>query len=319
MPVTQPDTDPGALTVGAAAARLGVAPETLRSWGRRYGLVPGTRTAGGHRRYGPDDLDRLVRMQRLVAGGTAPAAAARQVTEEPAGDELPAAAHPPGPPRPRRGGPGGSILAMPGASPEARGLARAAARLDADAVHAILGDLLAQRGTIATWDDVLRPVLVAAGQRWAETGTGVDTEHLLSEATTEALRAHRACQLRPEPGRGVLLTSPPGDWHVLPLHVLAAALAERRVAGQVMGQLPAAALVSTVRRTGACAVFVWSQRPHGPDAPAPELPLDALPRTRPPLRLVVGGPGWGGAGLPAEVHRSTDLTDAVARLCAAAR
>ncbi|GAA4306674.1 hypothetical protein GCM10023162_10710 [Klenkia terrae] len=181
------ETGSAVLSVGAAAARLGVAPETLRSWGRRYGLTP--------------------------------------------------------------------------------------SRLDAAGVHEILGDLLVAHGTVATWDDVLRPVLVAAGLRWEQTGAGIDVEHLLSEAVVESLRAHRACQPRPHPGRGILLTSPPGDWHVLPLHVLAAALAELRVPTQVMGQLPATALVSAVRRTGVSGVFVWSQRARGEDEPRPGTPV----------------------------------------------
>ncbi|MCZ2829155.1 MerR family transcriptional regulator [Modestobacter sp. VKM Ac-2986] len=315
----RPDDPSAQLGVGAAAARLGVAPETLRSWGRRYGLVPSGRTDGGHRRYDAEDLARLVCMQRLVAAGASPAEAARRVL---AGAEDTAAGSEPGgtAARPPRAGAGGTVLAMPGAPPEARGLARAAARLDAGAVHAILGDLLVARGTIATWDTVLRPVLVAAGVRWEQTGAGIDVEHLLSEAVTETLRAHRACQSKPEPGRGVLLTSPPGDWHVLPLHVLAAALAERRVPAQVLGQLPVSALVSAVRRTGASGVFIWSQRrPVAPDDAPPRFPVDALPTSRTARALVAGGPGWADSVLDDRVAVSASLADAVDLLAAAPR
>ncbi|MDQ6715747.1 MAG: MerR family transcriptional regulator, partial [Actinomycetota bacterium] len=70
------------LSVGEVADLLGVAPATLRSWGRRYGLVPAARTEGGHRRYTPDEVDRLRRMQELVGCGVMPAAAARQVLSE---------------------------------------------------------------------------------------------------------------------------------------------------------------------------------------------------------------------------------------------
>lgn len=314
------------LSVGAAAARLGVAPETLRSWGRRYGLTPSTRTDGGHRRYDDADLDRLLRMQRLVAAGRTPADAARQVVAGGADDggaDDGAADADPGPPAAtrarRRAGAGGTVLALPDAPPEARGLARAAARLDADGVHEILGDLLVERGVVATWDAVLRPVLVAAGLRWEQTGAGIDVEHLLSEAVTESLRAYRACQPQFEPGRGVLLTSPPGDWHVLPLYVLAAALAERRVPSQVMGQLPAAALVSVVRRTGVSGVFVWSQRAPGEDGPVARFPVDALPRTRAPRALVAGGPGWAGRAPDPRVTMSVDLAHAVRLLAATPR
>jgi MerR family transcriptional regulator, light-induced transcriptional regulator len=320
VPVTdgRPNGARALLSVGAVAARLGVAPETLRSWGRRYGLVPSGRTDGGHRRYDEHDLDLLVRMQRLVAAGAAPAEAARRVLagdDAANGDELPAPAT-----GGRRTGSGGTVLALPDAPPEARGLARAAARLDAGAVHSILGDLLVERGTVATWDTVLRPVLVSAGLRWEQTGAGIDVEHLLSEAVTETLRAHRACQPKPDPGRGVLLTSPPGDWHVLPLHVLAAALAERRVPAQVLGQLPVSALVSAVRRTGASGIFVWSQRrPQGPDQPGPTFPVGALPPSRGARALVAGGPGWADTDVDDRVVVSASLAEAVDLLAATPR
>ncbi|MCZ2839207.1 MerR family transcriptional regulator [Modestobacter sp. VKM Ac-2985] len=305
--------------MGAAAARLGVAPETLRSWGRRYGLAPSGRTSGGHRRYDDEDMTRLVLMQRLVASGVAPAEAARRVLT---GDSSPRDGDQPAAPAVggRRAGAGGTVLALPDAPPEARGLARAAARLDAGAVHAILGDLLVERGTIATWDTVLRPVLVAAGLRWEQTGAGIDVEHLLSEAVTETLRAHRACQRKPDPGRIVLLTSPPGDWHVLPLHVLAAALAERRTPAQVLGQLPVSALVSAVRRTGASGVFIWSQRPpQSAEQTGQQFPVDALPTSRAPRALVAGGPGWAHGVLDRRVVVSESLADAVDLLAATPR
>ena len=73
------------LTVGAVAARLGVAPETVRSWERRYGLAPGGRSPGGHRRYTEVDCARLVLMQRLVAEGAMPATGRRDGAVDPGG------------------------------------------------------------------------------------------------------------------------------------------------------------------------------------------------------------------------------------------
>ena len=72
------DLEPSvALSVAGAARGLGVAPGTLRSWERRYGLAPSLHTPGGHRRYGPIDLARLGVMHRLVQEGVPPAEAAR--------------------------------------------------------------------------------------------------------------------------------------------------------------------------------------------------------------------------------------------------
>ena len=85
----RPDTDraPG-LSVAAVARRLGVAPATLRTWDRRYGLGPSAHEAGAHRRYGADDVTRLLVMRRLTLEGIAPADAARvALAGEPASDD----------------------------------------------------------------------------------------------------------------------------------------------------------------------------------------------------------------------------------------
>lgn len=73
-------SSPG-LAVAAVAKRLGVAPATLRTWDRRYGLGPSGRTAGSHRRYTPDDVARLLVMRRLTLEGHAPGDAARAAIE----------------------------------------------------------------------------------------------------------------------------------------------------------------------------------------------------------------------------------------------
>ncbi len=65
------------LTVAAVARRLGVAPPTLRTWDRRYGLGPSAHTAGAHRRYSPADVARLMVMRRLTLEGVAPSDAAK--------------------------------------------------------------------------------------------------------------------------------------------------------------------------------------------------------------------------------------------------
>lgn len=82
-------SSPG-LAVAAVARRLGVAPATLRTWDRRYGLAPSARTAGSHRRYTPEDVARLLVMRRLTLEGVAPVDAAQAALK--AGvDELEAA------------------------------------------------------------------------------------------------------------------------------------------------------------------------------------------------------------------------------------
>jgi hypothetical protein len=64
-------------SVGAVARRLGVAPSTLRTWNRRYGIGARELSPGRHRRYTAEDIIRLEHMQRLILRGAAPADAAR--------------------------------------------------------------------------------------------------------------------------------------------------------------------------------------------------------------------------------------------------
>ena len=67
--------EPG-LAVAEVAKKLGVAPATLRTWDRRYGLTPSLRTAGAHRRYTAVDIARLELMRAHTMAGLAPSDAA---------------------------------------------------------------------------------------------------------------------------------------------------------------------------------------------------------------------------------------------------
>ncbi len=328
-PGSGPGLPRGPLPVAAVARRLGVAPATLRTWDRRYGLGPSEHAAGAHRRYSPADVSRLEEMRRLTLEGVPPAEAARTVLSPgvlPAGGSAGGVPSPAGPDvaesgplpdrhgRMRGGGPGGRVLSLPGAPALVVGLGRAAMALDSETVSAVVRAQLAEHGVLPTWEHLLRPVLAAVGARWAATGHGVEVEHLLAECVTGALREVAA---RPGPSeqRPVLLAGAPGEHHALPLHALAAGLAERGLASRVLGgAMPPEALQAAVVRTGPAALFVWSQLPEtgGPAA------LEAVPVTRPPTALVVGGPGWQRDALPERVAVADGLADAVELLCRAA-
>ena len=292
-----------ALSVAAVARRLGVAPATLRTWDRRYGLGPSSHTAGSHRRYSTEDLARLDVMRRLTLQGVAPSDAARMAlaADLPSADELEVAAR-------QTKGRGGVVVPLTDADPATRGLARAAMALDAAAASRIVRDHLRDHGVVATWDRLLVPVLVGVGERWEQTGAGVDVEHLLSEVVLAALRPGTGAQDEPLNPRPVLLACAEGEYHALPVHALAAALAERRVGSRVLGaRLPTDALASAIRRSGPSVVFVWAQLGSCAD---PAL-LAALPVTRPGFRLVVGGPGWAARPLPDTATGVSSLDEAV--------
>ena len=307
-------TDEVGFSVGAVARRLGVAPSTLRTWNRRYGIGAQELSPGRHRRYTADDITRLEHMQRLILRGASPADAAQVAlasavlpVRAPAAD-IPATRPGPG------HGAGGQRLAVPGASPAARGLARAALAMDGTLMDEIIRSGLAQDGVISTWQGLLVPVLSGIGHRFQHTGDCIEAEHLLSSVTLAALAGLRPATDGRADHRAVLLACAEREQHSLPLYALAAALAERGVSSRMLGPaLPYASLVAAVRRTGPAAVFLWSQVAETGDPAA--LP-DLRPR-RPGARLLLGGPGWPRDGLPDGSRLVGSLPDAVTQVIAA--
>jgi MerR family transcriptional regulator, light-induced transcriptional regulator len=307
------------LSVAAVARRMGVAPATLRTWDRRYGVGPSDHQPGSHRRYSAGDLARLEHMRRLVIAGIPPADAARSARELSLEDaplapvtELPIPVAADQPESAGRAG-GGRVVALSGATQGARGLARAASALDPQACVALLSDSLDRRGVVWTWDNLLVPVLIGIGEQWSDTGRGVEIEHALSAAVVDAMGAKVRSSAPPTNSRAVLLACAPDEMHSLVLWTLAAALAERRIGARILGaSLPATALASAVQRLGPAAVFVWAQVPETAD---PAL-MSTLPVLRPAATLLVGGPGWRttAGDMPADVVRVHDLSDTVGRI-----
>ncbi|MEO5610891.1 MAG: MerR family transcriptional regulator [Ornithinibacter sp.] len=263
-------------SVGDVAARVGVTPSTVRMWGQRYGLNASGRSAGGHRRFTPADVDVLERFHQAVVSGESPMAAAAALT----GSRTSGASG---------GGPGGAVLAVPGAGRQARGLARAASRLDEMAVEDGVLESLREQGTVAVWDEVVRPLLVAAGERWQRTGTGIEIEHLLTQAISTAFIRYLSHLPELPRDRPVLLAGGPHEEHILALYAVRARLAEEGVPSRLLGpRTPMHALASAAQRTKSPGVLVWMSIE---DAVAErDLPLVRNAHRR--LKLFVGGAGW---------------------------
>ena len=355
-------TDTVGFSVGAVARRLGVAPLTLRTWNRRYGIGARELSPGRHRRYTAEDITRLEHMQKLILRGAAPADAARVALSAPAvlipGQEqaggtssgpqdpdpaprvagilapgaaetgfqangrglaghdaadLPGERLPPVRPGPGHGS-GGQRLALPGASPAARGLARAVLALDEKGISEAIRAALASDGSVRTWEELLVPVLAGLGARFEDTGTCVEAEHLLSAAIIAGFSRYAADRPGQGQHRAVLLASAQGDQHSLPLYALAAALAERGIDSRLLGpDLPYQALAAAVQRTGPGVVFLWSQSPATGDP----VVLPGLTPRRPGARLILGGPGWDRNQIPAAARVVETLPEALAGVVAA--
>ncbi|MFB6666971.1 MerR family transcriptional regulator [Streptomyces parvus] len=297
----------GGLTTGAVARLLGVAPTTLRSWDRRYGIGPAARQDGRHRRWTGADIAALRHMCALTSSGLPPAEAARTVLAGTVG--------PSGTPRPTRAPRASGPLPVGRARQECRGLARAAVRLDAPALDELLTTVLDRYGLPAAWDEVLMPVLHAVGRKWETAGERyIEVEHLLSWHVSGALRGVAAGR-SPAPGAGLaLLACAPGETHTLALEALAATLVQQGLPVRMFGAaVPAGALEDAVRRTGPAAVVLWAQS-RKTASPALVARLDAIEwgvrgaRRRPVV--CVAGPGWAGRQPPGVRHLS-GLADAV--------
>ena len=281
------------LTVAAVARRIGVAPATLRTWDRRYGLGPSAHESGEHRRYCPADLARLTLMRRLITSGVSPCDAAAQakshkgsinletiVTDYVVREELVTALH------------------------------KAAKGLDKKFIEAALRKDLAQYGVEQSWSEVIVPLLLIVGNEWEASGDGIEVEHLLTEVLKGILREHVEHIRKPVNAHPVLLASVGEEVHSLALHALAAALAEHKIETYFLGaRTPLEALSAMITRSAPPAVFLWAQLSKNAD---PKF-FNDIPAIRPMPRMVLGGPGWSHVDCK-DVSVVHDISDAVAEI-----
>jgi MerR family transcriptional regulator, light-induced transcriptional regulator len=201
-----PDDREHQLRIGELGRRVGLKPELLRAWERRYGVLQPTRTAGGLRLYSPGDERRVRLMQARIADGLSPAEAATVVLA----DDRPVAADQAGPPLEQ----------------EAERLRDALDRFDADEAHATLDRLLAAFVLDTVLSEVVIPYLRDLGERWAAGTATVAQEHFASSL----IRGRLAGLARGwERGGGplALLACAPGEHHDLPLLAFGLALRAR--------------------------------------------------------------------------------------------
>ena len=272
-PAEQPQSAPeDLLSVSSVARRLGVAPATLRTWARRYGIGPNEHEAGSHRKYCPSDLAKLTVMRRLISAGVAPADAAEQ-----------AKAHK------------GEVVIEELTSlcrecdETINAIFNASEALDSLFVETMLRNEITENGIISAWQEVFVPVLIQVGAAWEKSGKGIEVEHMLTEILKRVLRESVSENVVPVNARPVLLASVGEELHSLALHALAAALAERGIETYFLGaRTPVEAISSMVSRFAPPAVFLWAQLPVNGD---PKF-VTGIPAVRPAPRVIIGGPGW---------------------------
>ncbi len=260
------------LTVAAVARRLGVAPSTLRTWDRRYGLGPSLHATGEHRRYCPVDVARLMLMRRLISTGVSPCDAAQTVMRQKVSGRVKKLNY-----------------EFESRDDLINAIHKAAKRCDRDFVESELRKDLSHHGVVPSWSQVIVPVLFLIGQDWEKTGKGVDVEHFLTEIIKRVLRECVPEIKKPINAHPVLLASVGEELHCLAVHALAATLAERKIETCFLGaRTPLQALSHMVTRSAPPAIFLWAQLPENAHSEF----FRNLPVIRPAPRIVLGGPGW---------------------------
>jgi DNA-binding transcriptional MerR regulator len=260
------------LTVAAVARRLGVAPATLRTWARRYGVGPTDHESGSHRLYSTEDLATLTTMRRLIIAGTPPALAAEKALNNESAINVEKI-----------------VDEFSDRQEMVTVLYNAAMAMDKSFIESALRSDIEKNGVIHSWQEVIVPVLVLIGKAWEETGTGIEVEHLFSEILITVLRERGSLIKKPINPRPVLVASVGEEMHSLAIHALAAALAERNIECQFMGaRTPFVALEAMVEKFAPPAIFLWAQLVENAD---PSFFKD-LPTMRPAPRILLGGPGW---------------------------
>jgi len=156
-------SDSGALRIGEFARRVGVNPELLRAWERRYGLLQPIRTEGGFRLYTAEDAERVEQMKGALAEGLSAAEAARRTLAPPSranGDALENARE--------------RLLA-------------AAHAYDEAGVHSVLDEAIAGFALETVLRELILPVLREIGDEWERGELEVGEEHFATTVIRERL------------------------------------------------------------------------------------------------------------------------------------
>lgn len=281
------------LNIAAISRRTGIAPDTLRKWEARYGVLRPQRTQGGQRRYTEQDVARVEWLRDRLQDGWRIGEAARMLEETTV-----------------------TPVSDPGALRDA--LTEAAVSDDPSRVGALLDQAFAVLPLDVSLDQVLAPTLRWIGEEWHGGRLSIAQEHAASARVRAKLEQLMADQRGGVRGTAVLACAP-GELHDLGLLMLAVALRADGWRVEYLGaNTPVEHAVDHAERIGAAVVCFSASRPD--TAAALERGLAAL-EASPAAEIVVGGSGvGGGSGRLAHGSRRSParIADAVAELRALA-
>jgi methanogenic corrinoid protein MtbC1 len=248
------------LNIAALSRRTGVAPDTLRKWELRYGVLRPVRTGGGQRRYSEVDVQRVEWLRDRIREGWRIGEAARVIDEAQT-----------------------RAVAEPG---ELRDMLVAAIRdNDPRGVSATLDQAFAVLPLGQALAEVVTPALQWTGEAWQRGDVSIAGEH----AVTAKVRAHLG-RLVSE-GRGgvrgsAVLACAPGEQHDIGLLMLAVMLRADGWRVEFLGaDTPVDDAVAFAETVGARILCLSASR-----AESVEALRDALPGEDGSISTVLGGP-----------------------------
>jgi len=187
------------LRIADFSAKVGVRPDTLRAWERRYDLIAPARSDGGFRLYSDADEWRVRLMLERLGSGLSTAEAAREVRAVG---------------RRPRGLSSDSSRSM--TADLATELGEALEGFDEEWAQDALERILGLLGLERAIRGALMPYLREVGDRWAAGDIDVAQEHFASRLLEGRLLT-LARGWNKGPGPGAVLACPPREQHTLPL------------------------------------------------------------------------------------------------------
>jgi DNA-binding transcriptional MerR regulator len=249
------------LNIAALSRRTGVAPDTLRKWESRYGVLRPSRTAGGQRRYSETDVRRVEWLRDRIAEGWRVGEAARVI------DEVSTA-------------PLDEPLALRDA------LIGSIRESDAVTLSTTLDQAFAVLPLEQALTDVVTPALRWTGEAWHRGELSVAQEH----AITAKVRAHLGKLVSGAQGgvHGIaVLACAPSERHDVGLLMLAVMLRADGWRIEFLGaDTPTADAIAYAERIGAAMLCVSASRDESVDALRESLRGIGAPAG---LTLVFGG------------------------------
>lgn len=284
-----PENDATGLPIAAIERETGIPKDLLRMWERRYGFPQPARDAAGDRLYSQADLARLRLIRRLLDLGFRPG---KLMAMSDAQLQALATEHTP----------------QRQVSDVCQGLLAALQSHDAQATRAYLRHRMLELGLRRFACDFLPEANQLVGESWMRGELQIAEEHLYSEAVSRVMRETLAAIPAGAMSPRVMLTTPPGELHVLGLLMVEALLRLDGCEAIAFGaQMPLQDIAfAAMKHKVDVIVLSFSGAYEGNPASAIELLASQLPGG---VTLWVGGGGCRSLRqLPANVRHLAELS-----------